>query len=181
MIIFTLWCWWSDSNARAVETRGGRRPDRQLWGLWLSGSVSPGFRRGLCRSSRSVDGWRTSRKEKKKNRQNLINGNLSAPTSRPFSVSLRSWFMRAGGGRSSGGKELWARSICCTTEDATPSWHHLGLACMWRKRSDRTLRRQMMAEPFGGAAGTGFLRDEWLDRWMKDQRMDGWTGQIINK
>ena len=37
----------------------------------------------------------------------------------------------------------------------------------------------MMVEPFGGAAGTGFLWEEWLDRWMDeglDQRMDGWTG-----
>ena len=34
---------------------------------------------------------------KKLQRQNLINGNLSAPTSRSFSVSLQFWFMRVGG------------------------------------------------------------------------------------
>lgn len=42
----------------------------------------------------------------------------------------------------------------------------------------------MMAEPFGGAAGTGFLWEEWLDRWMDerlDQRMDGWTGHREKK
>lgn len=37
----------------------------------------------------------------------------------------------------------------------------------------------MMAEPFGGAAGTGFLPEEWLDRWMKDW-IKGWMdGQDI--
>lgn len=45
----------------------------------------------------------------------------------------------------------------------------------------RKLRLQMMTGPFGGAAGTGFLREEcWMDGWRsgaKDGRMDRTSGQ----
>ena len=34
----------------------------------------------------------------------------------------------------------------------------------------------MIGEPFGGAAGTGFLWEERLDRWMKD-RIKGWMDE----
>lgn len=38
----------------------------------------------------------------------------------------------------------------------------------------------MMAEPFGRAAGTGVLWEEWVERRMKDWIrgwMEGWTGR----
>lgn len=38
----------------------------------------------------------------------------------------------------------------------------------------------MMAEPFGRAAGTGVLWEEWVERWMKGWIggwMEGWTGR----
>lgn len=45
----------------------------------------------------------------------------------------------------------------------------------------RKLRLQMMSGPFGGAAGTGFLREEcWMDGWRsgaKDGWMDRTSGQ----
>lgn len=78
-------------------------------------------------------------------------------------------------------KELQALSICCTTEDSTQSRHHLGLACMWRKRRDWKLWLQMMAETFGGAAGTGFLWEECLVRRMKDWITRWMDGQDIRR
>ena len=52
---------------------------------------------------------------------------------------------------------------------------------MWRKRRDRELRLQMMAEPFGGAAGTGFLWEECLERRMEDWNTGWMDGQDIRR
>lgn len=127
---------------------------------------------GVCDGPAGL--WIDERWAEKRKRQNLINGNFELLQVVPFLswCSPLFWFMRVGG-KVMWGKELGALSICCTTEDSTQSWHHLGLTCMWRKRRGWKLWLQMMAEPFGGAAGTGFLWEEWLDRWMKDW-IKGW-------
>lgn len=82
------------------------------------------------------------------------------------------WLIREEG-KVSGRRGAWAQSICCTTEASAPSWHHLvyTYACGGRKglRALRTTNGQ----PFGEAAGTGFLRQErWINKW-NGGRMDG--------
>lgn len=168
----TLWHRWCDRNHQAGNNIGGcGRSHRNLWCLGLSSSISPWFR-GLQRTNRS--------KKERESQFNIFTVNLSAsPSCLAVVLGCDSWAREE---KVIWGKELWALSICCTTEDSTQSWHHLGLTCMWRKRRDWKLWLQMMAEPFGRAAGTGFLWEEWLERWMKDWIrgwMEGWTGHQV--
>lgn len=161
--------------------RGGRRPDRKLWSLRLSSSVSPWFRRGLWRTSRSADGRRMSRNQDREKKTEFVSLAISLLLQLVPFIPLCSplfWFMRARG------KVIWGKR--------TEHWAYVAPqrtlavldtiwgshACGGRGETERSDYKWWLSHLEEQQVQASCGRNGWIDGWRTGSR-DGWMVRTI--